>query len=71
MKLHYYPETDSLCIELRPGPGSETREVVDRLNVDLNEAGEVVGFDIDHASRRFDLTSLETISLPLKTTRAA
>ena len=70
MKLHYYPETDSLYIELKPDAGAEVREIADGLNVDLNAAGEVVGFDMDHASRRFDLTSLETIALPLKTTRA-
>ena len=71
MKLHYYPETDSLYIELKPRPGAEIREVADGLNVDLDEAGEVVGFDIDHASERLDLTTLETIALPLKTTSAA
>ena len=71
MKLHYYPETDSLYIELKPEPGAEVREIADGLNVDLDEAGEVVGFDIDRASRRLDLTTLETFSLPFKTTRAA
>ena len=71
MKLHYYPETDSLYIELKPGPGAEVREVADGLNIDLTSTGEVVGFDIDHASRRFDLSTLETIALPLKITRAA
>lgn len=71
MKLHYYPETDSLYIELTPGAGAEVREVAEGLNVDLNAAGEVVGFDIDHASKRFDLSTLETVALPLKTTRAA
>lgn len=71
MKLHYYPETDSLYIELAPEAGTEVREVADGLNVDLDAAGEVVGFDIDHASRRFDLSTLETVALPLKTTRAA
>lgn len=71
MKLHYYPETDSLYIELKPQPGSETREVASGLNVDLDEKGEVVGFDIDHASRRLDLTTLETVALPLRTTSAA
>jgi hypothetical protein len=25
MKLHYYPETDSLYIELKPTPGTKTR----------------------------------------------
>ncbi|MCW5700139.1 MAG: DUF2283 domain-containing protein [Rhodospirillales bacterium] len=71
MKLSYYPETDSLYIELRAGPGTETREVTDGLNVDLNAEGEVVGFDIDHASRRLDLTTLEAVALPLKATTIA
>jgi uncharacterized protein YuzE len=71
MKLHYYPETDSLYIELKNTPGTETREIAAGLNVDLDAAGEVVGFDIDGASRRLDLTTLETIALPIKATRAA
>ena len=69
MKLHYYPETDSLYIELKREPGVETREIVDGLNVDLNAEGKVVGFDIDHASRHLDLTTLETVALPLRTAR--
>ena len=71
MKLHYYPETDSLYIELKPQPGAEVREVADGLNVDIDAAGEVAGFDIEHASQRFDLSTLETVALPLKATRAA
>ena len=71
MKLHYYPETDSLYIELKPEPGTATREIVDGLNVDLNVRGEVVGFDIDHASRHLDLTTLEAVALPLRSTRVA
>lgn len=71
MKLRYYPETDSLYIELKAEPGVETREVAEGLVVDLNAQGEVVGFDIDGASSRFDLTTLETIDLPLTATRAA
>ena len=53
MKIHYYPETDSLYVELKAGPGTETREVSDGLNVDLDAAGSVLGFDIDHASKRW------------------
>jgi uncharacterized protein YuzE len=71
MKLHYYPETDSLYIELKPEPGAETREVADGLVVDLDSKGEVVGFDIDQASTRLDLSTLETVALPLRTTKAA
>lgn len=71
MKLHYYPETDSLYIELKPGPGAETREIVAGLTVDIDAAGEIVGFDIDHASRQLDLTTLETVALPLRETHVA
>ena len=69
MKLHYYPDTDSLYVEFKAGPGVETREVSDGLNVDLDGDGEVVGFDIDHASRRLDLSTLETEALPVCSTR--
>jgi len=71
MKLHYYPETDSLYIELKPEPGTQTREVTEGLNVDLDARGEVVGFDIDHASRKLDLSTLETIALPVRTAKVA
>ena len=71
MKLHYYPETDSLYVEFKKTPGAETREITSGLNVDLDADGQVVGFDIDHASKRVELLTLETESLPLRATRAA
>ena len=64
MKLHYYPETDSLYIELKSTPGVEARQIVEGLIVDLDAKGDVVGFDIDHASRKLDLSKIETIALP-------
>jgi uncharacterized protein YuzE len=64
MKLHYYPDTDSLYIELKATPGTETREVVEGLVADFDAEGNVVGFDIDHASRKLDLSRIETIALP-------
>jgi uncharacterized protein YuzE len=71
MKLHYYPETDSLYIELKSAPSSETREIVDGLNIDFGSDGSVVGIDIDHASARLDLSVLDTVSLPLQGKQAA
>ena len=71
MKLHYYPDTDSLYVEFKAGPGVETREVSDGLNIDFGADGGVVGIDIDHASRSIDLSTLETEALPLHSTRVA
>ena len=39
MKLHYYPDTDSLYVEFKSEPGVETREIADGLNVDLDGEG--------------------------------
>ena len=71
MKLHYYPETDSLYIELSAADGIETREVADGVNVDLGADGAVVGIDIDGASGKLDLATLETEGLPLGRLKAA
>ena len=69
MTLHHNPETDSLYVEFKAGWADETREVPDGLNVDLDADGSVVGFDINLASRRLDLSTLETGALPLRSTR--
>ncbi|MGA9323134.1 MAG: DUF2283 domain-containing protein [Xanthobacteraceae bacterium] len=68
MKLHYYPETDSLYIELKNAPGAEAREIVEGLVADFDAEGNVVGLDIDHASRKLDLSKVETIALPAAST---
>lgn len=71
MKLHYYPETDSLYIELSAAESSETRAISDTVNVDFASNGAVVGIDIDQASKQLDLATLETSALPLLALRAA
>ena len=58
MKLHYYAETDSLYIELRVGSGVEVCMFADGFNADIDGQGQTVGFDIDQASTRFDLSKL-------------
>ncbi|TMA62622.1 MAG: DUF2283 domain-containing protein [Deltaproteobacteria bacterium] len=64
MKLHYYAETDSLYIELNARPSAESREIADGLVVDFDAQGNVVGIDVDQASKKLDLASLEAESLP-------
>ena len=71
MRLHYYPDTDSLYIELSARPGSETREVSEGVNADIDAHGKPVGFDIDRASWVVDLSSLEAQALPLRSYRVS
>ena len=67
MKLHFYPETDSLSINLNAQPSADSREIADGIVVDFDAEGNVVGLDLDAASHKLDLASLEAVDLPLKT----
>ena len=68
MKLHYYPETDSLTIDLNSRPSADSRGIAEGLVADFDAEGNVVGIDIDHASQKLDLKTLEAVSLPPVTT---
>jgi len=58
MQFDYDKTTDSLYIRLAPGGSVESDEISEDLIVDYNAEGHVVGLDIQHASKRFDLTSI-------------
>ncbi|MEW6447175.1 MAG: DUF2283 domain-containing protein [Bacillota bacterium] len=65
MKLHYYPETDSLYIELSEKASVDSQEVVSGVVLDFDTGGRLVGIDIDQASRIVDLSRLESTALPV------
>lgn len=67
MRFHYYPETDSLYIELSERASVDSREVAPGLVLDFDAEGRLIGLDIDHASRVVNLERLEVDSLPLTT----
>ena len=67
MKLRYYPDTDSLYIDLADRPSADSREVTPGVVLDFDAAGGLVGIDIDQASRHFDLSGLEVGSVPVET----
>ena len=58
MKLAYYPDTDSLYIDLSEHPSVESREVSDGVVLDYDADGSLVGIDIDNASRKVQLQRL-------------
>jgi uncharacterized protein YuzE len=65
MKFHYYVETDSLYIELSDSPASDSQEVKPGIVLDIDSEGNLVGIDIDQASKKVNLSELETESLPI------
>lgn len=64
MKLNYYPETDSLYIDLSEQPSVETREISEGVLLDYDAAGNLVGIDIDNASVKVRLKELVLSKLP-------
>lgn len=65
MKLNYYKETDSLYIDLSHKTSVDSKEVASGVVLDFDEEGNLVGIDIDHASKILDLSKLETESIPI------
>lgn len=58
MKLNYYPETDSLYIDLSEKSSVESREISEGVQLDYDASGSLVGIDIDNASSKVQLKEL-------------
>jgi uncharacterized protein YuzE len=67
MKFHYYPETDSLYIDLSERASADSREVAAGVVLDFDADGNLVGIDIDRASKIVNLSRLEAEALPINT----
>lgn len=71
MKLNYYSETDSLYIDLSETQSVESREVSEGVVLDYDAEGNLVGIDIDNASRKVRLEQLILNKLPSQVTTVA
>ena len=69
MMLKYYPDTDSLYIDLSSKPSSDSREVSDGIVLDYDAEGNLVGIDIDNASRKIDLKEVTLSKIPAEVER--
>jgi len=58
MKVNYHPDTDSLYIDLSEHASVESREVSAGVVLDYDADGDLVGIDIDNASRKVQLERL-------------
>lgn len=64
MKLNYYPETDSLYIDLSSKPGQKSVEISEGIVLDYDENGHIAGIDIDNASHKIDLNEIILNKIP-------
>ena len=64
MKLNYYRDTDSLYIDLSSKPSIESRKITEGVVLDYDSEGNLVGIDIDNASRKVDLKEVILSKIP-------
>ena len=66
MKINYYPDTDSLYIDLSSKTSVESKEISEGIVLDYDEHNNLVGIDIDNACNKLDLSELILTKLPTK-----
>ena len=52
MKIRYFADTDTLHIEFRVAPVSETRDLDENTVLDLDTQGNICSITVEHASDR-------------------
>ncbi|MCJ7596605.1 MAG: DUF2283 domain-containing protein [Desulfobacterales bacterium] len=65
MKIAYYPETDSMYIDLSEKESVESKEISPGVVLDYDSDGNIAGIDIDNASRKLDLHELTLSKIPV------
>jgi uncharacterized protein YuzE len=65
VKFNYYPETDSLYIDLSEKNSMASKELSPGVVADFDENGNIVGLDIDNASKLISLSKIEAKSMPI------
>ena len=64
MKIAYYPDTDSMYIDLSAKSSVESKEVLSGVVLDFDSDGNIVGIDIDNASKKLDLSEIILNKIP-------
>ena len=66
MKLNYFKETDSLYIDLSSKTSTQSIEISPGVVVDYDATNNVVGIDIDNASKKLDFAEMVLNHLPVE-----
>ena len=66
MRINYYPDTDSLYIDLSHKPSVDSREISSGVVLDYDIDGNLAGIDIDGASKKMEINEIILGRLPLQ-----
>lgn len=65
MKIQYFPDTDTLAIELTTRPVVATDAITDDLILDYDSDGKVVAITLDNYSKNVETIDLQALGVPL------
>jgi len=69
MRIEYDSEADSLYIHIQKKKVFKTKEIEEGVNIDIDEKGKIIGFEIVGVSERYnlkDIFNISTVNLYLK-----
>lgn len=52
MRIRYFKDTDTLLIEFKDAPVSETRDLDENTTLDVDAHGNICSITVEHASQR-------------------
>ena len=55
MKIRYFQDTDTACVEFNDHPSAETKEINENIYIDLDGEGNLVAMTIEHASTQANI----------------
>ena len=58
MKMSYFEDTDTLYIEFKDSPISESRDLDENTILDIDQSGNILAITVEHASDRTDIKEL-------------
>jgi uncharacterized protein YuzE len=64
MKIKYFADTDTLYIEFRDAPVSETRDLDENILLDLDAQGNICAITVEHASTRAGIPEFSYEQIP-------
>ena len=67
MRLKYFPDTDTAHIEFTDKPVHETKEISEKIYIDVDEKGDIVSMTIEHAKNSAGLWEFSYQEMSRKT----
>jgi uncharacterized protein YuzE len=65
MRIAYYPDTDSMYIDFSSKDSANSIEASPGVVLDYDADGNIVGIDIDNATKKLELSELVLSKIPV------